>query len=74
MKLVRDTWTPLTVTFETHEEAEIMHKILAMTTDDTNGRDAHPILMVLFTALGKGLDVDARYRVSGNILVEDAWV
>ncbi len=69
MKLVRDSWQPLTIVVETHEEAEILHKIIAMVSDQTEGRDGN--LVPLFMALGKGLDADSAYRVSGELTIKD---
>jgi hypothetical protein len=72
VKLIRDAWTPLTVTIETHEEAEILHKILANVVDDTAERDAQ-FLNSLFMALGKGLDATPTYVVTySQVIVTDA--
>lgn len=65
MQIERDSWTPVTVTFETVEECQILHKILALVSDDTDGRDLAPFLQ-LFAVLGKGW-VDTDYDAIGHI-------
>lgn len=69
MQIERDSWTPVTVTFETVEECQILHKILAVVADDTDDRDLAPFLQ-LFTVLGKGWN-ESDYRVSGNLSLTD---
>lgn len=74
VKLNRDAWTPLTVEIETPEEAEILHKILAYVSDDTEERDA-AFLSRLFLELGQGLGGTPKYEISpsvGLISVRDA--
>ena len=73
MKLNRDEWTPLTILIETREEAEILHKVLAYASDDTDERDAH-FLRSLFMALGKGVNPEGKYRVvqsAAGLTVQD---
>jgi hypothetical protein len=69
VKIIRDHWTPLTVVIETHEEAEVLHKILACVVDDTEERD---VPTQLFLALGRNLDAAGAYRASGVVTVTDA--
>jgi hypothetical protein len=70
MLLRRDRWTPLTIVVETHEEAEILHKILATVTDETRERDGN-FLSTLFLNLGKGLDAGSTYKVLGDLILKD---
>lgn len=67
MKFERERWTPLTVIIETKEEAEFLHKILAIVVDDTDERFA----MDLFWRLGEGLGDEANYKATGSITVTD---
>lgn len=69
MKFQRERWTPLTVTIETPEEAEVLHKILAVVSDETEERDG---LYSLFAKLGEGLDSDnMKFRVTGSVELYD---
>ena len=73
MKLSRDEWTPLTIVIEGREEAEILHKVLGRVADETDERDAF-FLYSLFTALGKNIDPEGKYRVVQNttgLVVQD---
>lgn len=69
MQIERDSWTPVTVTFETVEECQILHKILALVQDDTDNRDMAPFHQ-LFAALGKGW-TDTDYTAIGSISLAD---
>lgn len=65
MQIQRDSWTPVTVTFETVEECQILHKILALVTDDTDNQDMAPFHQ-LFAVLGKGW-IETDYSTIGSI-------
>ena len=69
MQIERDSWTPVTVTFETVEECQILHKILALVTDDTDDRDMAPFHQ-LFAVLGKGW-TETDYSAIGSINLMD---
>lgn len=69
MQIERDVWTPITVTFETVEECQILHKILALVADDTDDQDMAPFHQ-LFTALGKGW-TETDYMAFGSINLAD---
>lgn len=66
MQLQRDRWTPLTVTIETPEEAEILHRIFALVDGLDTIEDID--LYGLFVKLGEGL-VNQKYTASGEITV-----
>lgn len=69
MKLQRYGWTPLTVVIETQEEAEVLHKILALVDDDTEDRAG---LYTLFMKLGEGLDPEKmKFKAEGNVVLKD---
>jgi hypothetical protein len=57
------------VTFETVEECQILHKILALVSDDTDNRDMAPFHL-LFAVLGKGW-AETDYRAVGSISLTD---
>lgn len=67
MKFERDRWTPLTVTFETAEEAEALHKILGQVSDETDGRWSYS----LFVNLGDNLGNPTTYDASGQIVLKE---
>lgn len=68
MKFEREDWAPLTVTFETEQEAEALHRILALVVDNTTERVG---LFDLFEKLGRGLDPKATVTASGVITLKD---
>lgn len=67
MKFERDRWTPLTVTFETPEEAEAIHKILGLVDDQTDDRWSYS----LFIHLGENLGNPTKYTVSGEATLKE---
>lgn len=69
MQIERDSWTPVTVTFETVEECQILHKILALVEDDTDDRDLVSF-QTLFAVLGKGW-AETNYTAIGSISLTD---
>lgn len=69
MKVQRDEWTPVTVTFETVEECQIMHKLLALVLDGTDERVMSDFLS-LFSQLGRGWTT-GKYKMTGTINIED---
>lgn len=69
MRFERERWTPLTVTIETPEEAEILHKILGRVDATDAAEDVD--LYGLFLKLGEGLTHD-KYESSGKITIEKA--
>jgi hypothetical protein len=69
MKVQRDEWTPVTVTFETVEECQIMHTLLALVLDGTDERVMSDFLG-LFSHLGRGW-TESKYKMTGSINIED---
>ena len=67
MKFEREKWTPLTVTFETKEEAEAVHKVLGQVDDQTTDRWTYD----LFFRLGENLGNPTAYTVSGEITLKE---
>lgn len=67
MRFERERWTPLTVTIETREEAEVLHKILAMVdgTDCVEDVDIYG----LFMKLGEGLGAIDKYHIEGDLRI-----
>lgn len=66
MKFERDRWTPLTVTFETPEEAEAIHKVLGLVNDETPDRISYS----LFIHLGDNLGNPTTYEAIGDITLK----
>lgn len=69
MKVERPGWRPITVTFETVEECQIVYKILDSVSDSTTERDMAPLGRLLL-ALGEGW-TDSNYDVVGSLEVVD---
>lgn len=65
MQFERERWTPLTVVVETREEAEVLHKVLALVTDSTE----EGFLLPLLVKLGEGLSGDPHFKALGGITV-----
>ena len=66
---VEARFKPITVTIESEQEAELLHKILGSVVDDTDDRD---VSTDLFYALGKQIDPSkSRYRTEGAVKVSD---
>lgn len=67
MRFERDRWTPLTVVFETPEEAEAIHKILGLVNDETTERFSYS----LFVHLGDNLGNTTTFDTTGEITLKE---